>query len=112
MDAGRLPGDLHVCTDNRGLFTALRATELKAPAEPHLLYLLRALRGRLEAATLHKLWWVDTRAMVSDALTKGGLAREPILKLWETAVLMMTGDDPLALCLRGPRGDISEWEDK
>eukprot|EP00959_Pyramimonas_sp_CCMP1952_P156327 3269401-Pyramimonas_sp.AAC.1 len=49
MDTGRLPVELHVCTDNRGLFTALGATELKAPAEPHLLYLLRALRDRLEA---------------------------------------------------------------
>ena len=103
MDTGRLPVDLHVCTDNKGLFSALGAVELKAPAEPHLLYLLRALRDRLEAGTLHKLWWVDTRAMISDALTKGGLAREPILQLWATSVLEMVGDEPLALCLHARR---------
>eukprot|EP00959_Pyramimonas_sp_CCMP1952_P043945 918455-Pyramimonas_sp.AAC.1 len=74
MDTGRLPVDLHVCAENKGVLSALGATELTAPAEPHLLYLLRALRDRLEPGTLCKLWWVDTRAMISDALTKGGFS--------------------------------------
>ena len=33
MDMGSLPIPLHLCTDNKGLFSALGATSLKAPAE-------------------------------------------------------------------------------
>eukprot|EP00959_Pyramimonas_sp_CCMP1952_P464794 9487206-Pyramimonas_sp.AAC.1 len=62
MHTGRLPVDRHVCTDNKSFYPALGATELNAPAEPHLVHVLRALRDRLEAGTLCKCWWVDTRA--------------------------------------------------
>ena len=99
LDSGALPIRLVAATDNRGLFQAAGAAELRAPAEPHLLYLLKALRDRLESGTVDALWWIDTRDMISDVLTKGGLSRDPILKLWYSALLPLSGDPPMLLRL-------------
>ena len=32
--------------------------------------------GRLESGLVRKLWWSDTRDMLADALTKGGIDRK------------------------------------
>ena len=34
--------------------------------------------------------------MISGALTKGGLSRDPLLALWRTGMLTVTGDTPKA----------------
>ena len=47
-------------TDNQGLFATLGKEELKVPAKPHLTYLLRALKDRLETGTVDIIWWTDT----------------------------------------------------
>ena len=73
------------------------------PAEPHLIYLLRALKDRLEAGTVDSIWWMDTRDMISDVLTKGGLSRLPLLKLWLNSSLEFVGDPVKRLCLRKRR---------
>ena len=95
QEDGSLPVGLEVATDNRGLLSALQATEIKKPAEPHLLYLLQALRSRLDTGSVRQLWWVDTRDMCSDAMTKGGLNREPLLRLWRTGEYVLVGDPPV-----------------
>ena len=33
--------------------------------------------------------------MVCDAMTKGNLSREPLLKLWRTALLEIIGETPI-----------------
>ena len=94
-DSGQLPVALEVATDNRGMFSGVTATEVKTPSEPHLLYLMKALRDRLGSKAIDALWWFDTRDMICDAMTKGTLSREPLLKLWRTAMLEINGDPPV-----------------
>ena len=95
-DNGELGVELEIGTDNRGLFNGATATEVKTPSEPHLLYMLKALRERLDARSINALWWFDTRDMVCDAMTKGNLSKEPLLRLWRTATLMVQGEAPIA----------------
>ena len=87
--------ELEIGTDNRGLFNGATATEIKIPSEPHLLYLLKALRDRLDCKSIDALWWFDTRDMICDAMTKGTLPREPLLRLWRTAMLQIQGETPV-----------------
>ena len=94
-DTGNLSVELEIATDNRGLFNGATATEVKIPSEPHLLYLLKALRDRLDSHAINALWWFDTRDMICDAMTKGTLPREPLLRLWRTAMLTMGGETPV-----------------
>ena len=94
-DQGDLVVELDLGTDNRGLFNGVTATEVKTPSEPHLLYLLKALRDRLDTHSINALWWIDTRDMICDAMTKGTLSREPLLKLWRTALLIIAGEAPV-----------------
>jgi hypothetical protein len=95
MENGDLPVKLQITADNKGLYSALAAEEMKRPAEPHLMYLLRAQRDRLLHGTVFRVWWVDTRDMISDALTKGGISKDVILKLWKEAEMYMIGDAPV-----------------
>ena len=94
-DIGDLGVELEIGTDNRGLFNGATATEIKIPSEPHLLYLLKALRDRLDSKSIDALWWFDTRDMFCDAMTKGTLPREPLLRLWRTAMLQVLGETPV-----------------
>ena len=71
------------------------AVEVKTPSEPHLLYLLKALRDRLDSRSIDALWWLDARDMICDAMTKGTLPREPLLPLWRTATLQIHGETPV-----------------
>ena len=77
------------------MFSGVTATEVKTPSEPHLLYVMKALRDRLDTRAIDALWWLDTRDMICDAMTKGTLSREPLLKLWRTAMLEINGDPPV-----------------
>ena len=94
MEGGSLPVPWEIVTDNQGMFSSVSAERLNVPTEPHLLYLLRSFRDRLDAGTVQALWWIDTRDMISDALTKGGLNRQPLLDLWKKAVHLLVGDEP------------------
>ena len=68
---------------------------MRVPSEPNLFYVLQALRDRLDARALSGLWWIDTRDMVCDAMTKGSLSREPLLALWRTSMLRIIGETPI-----------------
>jgi hypothetical protein len=91
---GKLAVGLDIGTDNKGLFSGATAVEVRVPSEPHLYYILKALRDRLDAKAVDGLWWIDTRDMVCDAMTKGTLSREPLLALWRTAMLKIIGESP------------------
>ena len=84
-----------MATDNRGMFSGVAAVEVKTPSEPHLLYVMKALRDRLDTKAIYALWWFDTRDMICDAMTKGTLPREPLLRLWRTALLQVLGETPV-----------------
>ena len=95
QETGNLSVDLETVSDNKGFVTAVSAVEIKPPAEPHLLFLLLAFRNRINEGMIRLLWWIDTRDMISDCLTKGGLNREPILEFWRSGTLPMKGDAPV-----------------
>ena len=79
-------------TDNQGLFATLGKEELRVPAEPHLIYLLLALKDRLAAGTVDSIWWTDTRDILSGVLTSGGLSRLTLLELWRNSSIEFVGD--------------------
>ena len=94
-DSGDMPVELEVVTDNRGMFNGVTAVEVKTPSEPHLLYIMKALRDRLDSGSIDAMWWFDTRDMVCDAMTKGNFSREALLTLWRTASLKIAGEAPV-----------------
>eukprot|EP00972_Heterocapsa_arctica_P047946 7073461-Heterocapsa_arctica.AAC.1 len=65
--------NIAVCVDARAAFAAVTAKEIKAPAEKRLIYLVVAMRDRLRTGQVAELWWIDSRDMITDALTKGGI---------------------------------------
>ena len=99
MEFGNLPIKLQVTTD-KGLHSAIAPDELKSPIQPHLIYLLRTMKDRLTSGTVQKLWWIDTRDMISDVLTKGGLSRKPILELWRNAAHWLHGDAVMGFIMK------------
>ena len=64
-------GLLHAILDARSVTAAVAAPVLKVPAEAPLMVHVRWVREHLARGTLNELWWVDTRSMLADALTKG-----------------------------------------
>eukprot|EP00959_Pyramimonas_sp_CCMP1952_P445941 9336511-Pyramimonas_sp.AAC.1 len=65
--------DLHLVLDAHSVFAAVTAQEISTPTERQLLYGVRALREHLEGRRLSTIHRVDTRDMLCDALTKGGV---------------------------------------
>ncbi len=79
---------MEACTDARSLFDALKSEDSRTPTEVSMLYDLAALRESLVTKRIHRLWWIDTRDMIADGLTKGVIAREPMIAfsnsgMWE-----------------------------
>ena len=66
-------------TDARSLFDALKSEDSRTPTEVSMLYDLAALRESLVVKRIHRLWWIDTRDMVADGLTKGVIARDAMI---------------------------------
>jgi hypothetical protein len=77
---------LHTIIDAHSVFTAVTAEEIQCPSERQLLYTLKSLRDHLDARRLDCLHRIDTRDMLSDCLTKGGVSRIEILKTMRTAI--------------------------
>ena len=76
--------------DARSVYDAIAASDVCDPAEASLKLHLLSVRARLEAGLIRKLWWCDTRDMVADALTKGGVDRAVILLAMNKGKVLMT----------------------
>ena len=87
--------ELHLVTDAHSVFAAVTAPELATPNERHLLYTLRSLRDHLDARRVSTIHRVDTRDMLADALTKGGVGRLAILTAFRTGIWSATIRDQL-----------------
>ena len=61
--------------DARSVSDALAATDVCTPQEASLRLHLIAVRDRLTRGLIRSISWTDTRDMVADALTKGGVDR-------------------------------------
>ena len=58
------------------MYDAVAATDTCEPAESSLKLHLLSVRNRMEIGVIRRLHWVDTRDMLADGLTKGGIDRE------------------------------------
>ena len=74
MGGGYTPVGLYL--DAKSVFAAIIATFIKPPAEKSLLCHVQYLRELLDKSVLQYLFWIDTRDMTSDGLTKGAVSRE------------------------------------
>ena len=62
--------------DAMSVFAAVTAANVKEPAEKSLYNHVLYLRELLDTFVLHSIWWIDTRDMTSDGLTKGTVDRD------------------------------------
>ena len=83
---GDFPVPLEAVTDARSLFEAAKAGETKTPAEDSLVLCILVLKEALRCGRLARFWWVDTRDMLADALTKGVISRSAVLETSNTGV--------------------------
>ena len=83
QDGGHMPKGFDVCLDAISVFDALKADEPQVLAEVNLLNHLQMIKEWLNRGLLTRLWWTDTRDMVSDGLTKGKVDRTAICQLLE-----------------------------
>ena len=74
MQGGHTPIALYL--DAMSVFAAITATFIKRPAEKSLLCHVQYLRELLDKLVLKYLFWIDTRDMGADGLTKGACARQ------------------------------------
>lgn len=65
---------LDLCVDPRAEYDAVAATDACAPASSLKLHLI-SVRDRMIHVAIGALYWVDTRDMPADGLTKGGIDR-------------------------------------
>jgi hypothetical protein len=72
------PVSLGILVDAMSVYAAITANHIKIPAEKGLLSHLQYVRELLDRGILKFLAWTDTRDMLADAVTKGGLDRDRI----------------------------------
>ena len=80
-DAGRFAFPVEPVVDARSVFDALASSPVKPPEEKSMLLRLLKFREWLDLGVVRALWWCDTDDMVADAMTKGSVDREAVLKL-------------------------------
>ena len=78
QDNGHLSTPIHLCGDNKGVFSAVSAQNPKTTAEPTLTPHVKALREYLDQRAITTIVWVDNRDMIADPLTKGKTRRNEI----------------------------------
>jgi len=86
LQSGAFHVQLYTCTDNKGVFDAITKEEVQPPTDRAYYMDVKAYRQLLDEKTVRYMFWIDTRDMISDALTKGGLDRKPLLTMWRSGV--------------------------
>ena len=76
MEGGVLYPPLDFAVDAKAVFDAIAATDACDPTECSLKLHLISVRDRMSSGMIRRLFWVDTRDMLADGLTKGGIDRE------------------------------------
>ena len=78
LEHGGLHPQLDVAVDARAVFDAVAASDACDPQRCPLNLHLISVRDRLAQGIIRRMHWVDTRDMLADGLTKGGVDR-PLL---------------------------------
>jgi len=86
MSEGYTPVALYL--DAKSVFAAVTATFIKQPAEKSLLSHIQYIRELLDKGLVKYLFWLDTRDMGADGLTKGAVSRELLHKLMSGSMFL------------------------
>ena len=109
LESGGLTPRVEMAIDARAVFVTLTAQDASEPSESSLKLHVLAFRDRLFRGVCSILWWTDTRDMVSDAFTKGGVDRRILTSV-------MSGTFTLQYpCLKSRRhrcGNVSVYAQK
>ena len=81
LENGRLYPPIDIFVDARSVSDAISASDVCTPQEASLRLHLIAVRDRLTRGLIRSISWTDTRDMVADALTKGGVDRALIMQV-------------------------------
>ena len=87
LEAGTLSHPIELVGDARSVYDAIAASDVCDPAEASLKLHLLIVRARVESGVIRKLWWADTRDMLADALTKGGIDRTILMRCMDKGIL-------------------------
>ena len=79
LESGSSYPPLEVVTDAMSVFEAVSCGDCCTPTESSLKLHLLSVRDRIQRGVIHALHWSDTRDMVADGLTKGGVGREMLV---------------------------------
>ena len=77
-ETGRWDVHLVVAGDAKSVFAAVTARHVKQPSDKSLWIHVQYLRELLDRRAISSLWWLDTRDMVADGLTKGAVDRKAL----------------------------------
>lgn len=75
LEKGLMYLPLDLCVHARAVYDAIAATDACEPAGSSLKLHLISMRDRMAHGAIRALYWVDTRDMSADGLTKGGIDR-------------------------------------
>ena len=87
LESGGLYPPIEFVIDAQSVYDALNVLDVCTPQESSLKLHLIAIRNRMERGVINAVWWCDTRDMLADALTKGGIDRAQIVKCMNTGRL-------------------------
>ncbi len=76
QDAGNMVPGIEAGVDARGVYESIHAPDLGDLQESFLKLHIISIREKLEAGSIRRPWWLDTRDMLADGLTKGGIRRD------------------------------------
>ena len=89
LEHGCLYPHVDVVIDARSVSDAISAVDVCTPQESSLRIHLIHIRDRLARGLLRSLSWSDTRDMLADALTKGGIDRTAIMRAMSGSLCIM-----------------------
>ena len=78
QEEGKLEPAIKGAVDAKAVFDSIRASDVCEPAESSLKLHLLAVRDKLLQGILRQPFWVDTRDMLADGLTKGSVNRSAL----------------------------------
>ena len=82
-EVGRLLRASELGIDARSVFAIVEAVDVRDPSECSLKVHVLSSRGAINRGKLRALFWSDTRDMIADGLTKGGLDRTQLVNAME-----------------------------
>ena len=87
--------------DAMAVFTIITAPDVELPLEESLVAIVMAIREQFSVGHLEVLWWCQTGDMLADALTKGAVHREPLLRTLAAGMWCLPGKTKRAALPRG-----------